>query len=203
MPSRPGNALTEFRFHHDFFEPGAITFNAKHTAKHPLTTGTQGVVVEGVHLHVAKTPGLAVAVPTLPDGGSTLVDGIAPAGVGRVLDDAVGKVTTPHVGEGRQQDGNPQKSGGKVIVIFFDSGNKMLFSLLSLGIGKQVERERHAVGCLQVTLDFAIRFDKGLLEVGTDILKVVIILGGIIQLAQSRRHLRHQAGGISVVSGRD
>ena len=56
-------------------------------------------MVKGVHLHIAKALVLAVAVPTFPDGGGTLLNGVAPRGVGGVLNHAVGNITAPHVGE--------------------------------------------------------------------------------------------------------
>ena len=88
-----------------------------------------------------------------------------------------------------------------MVVIFFNALDEVCLGLLALGGGEQVKGKRHAVGGLELTLDLTIGFDKGLLEVGTDVLELFVVFGGIVYLAEGHRHLRHQAGGVGMVSG--
>src|SRR5579871_4978587 len=73
---RPGQPATGLRMHNDVLVARlvGIEINARDRLVQPLAHGAEGIVVEGVHAGVLKALLLGPAVPSLPDGGSAVLD---------------------------------------------------------------------------------------------------------------------------------
>src|SRR3712207_5907332 len=89
---RVRQAASRARVDQDAAEARRFGVDASHVAVEPLAHRSQRVVVEGVHVGRLEAVLLSPTVPALPDRGSPVLYGVAPGGVGFVLQQAIGDV---------------------------------------------------------------------------------------------------------------
>ena len=91
--------------------------DAGHGLPDPGADGSVGVVVETVHALGSHSGFEGVAVPTLPDRGGAVVDGIDPAGVLALEEEFVSDIRHSVVRQGTHKDGSSEESGLEAVAM--------------------------------------------------------------------------------------
>ena len=99
----------------------AVGGDARCCLPQPLAHAAVGIVVEAVHAARTHTVFQRVAVPTFPDGGRTVVDGVKPARVLALEKQVVGDVRHPVLGERAHENGRAEEASLKAVAVVIHS----------------------------------------------------------------------------------
>ena len=77
-------------------------------------------MVETVHAARPHALVLHIAVPSLPDGGGSVVDTVEPAGVLALVQESVGNVAHAVLGEGGHEDGGAQEARLQAVAMLLE-----------------------------------------------------------------------------------
>lgn len=118
-----------------------------------LADRAEGVVVEGVHAHVAEAAVWSPGVPALPHGGGTQSHLVEPGGVGLGEQELVGDVVATGGVQTRQQAGGADEAGGQMVVEAVDLLDVLFGGQFDGGgiVRQQAHREGEGVAGLAAT----------------------------------------------------
>ncbi len=127
---------------------GRVGSQAGDTLVHPLSNGTVGVVVEGVHIDGAKAFVFGVAIPALPHGGGPLVDGVEPCGVGLLEEEGGGEIGVTGLIEGSGEERGAEEAGAEVVAGVVDEADEVVGGFGLEIVGEKIEGDGEDVGGL-------------------------------------------------------
>ena len=140
-------------------------------------------MVEAVHAAGTHSLILHVAVPALPDGGGSVIDGVEPRGILALIEECVGYVAHSILGESGHEDGCTQESCLQAVAMVLEVLAQASYHiLLGLAFHKSVlqsEESRSLHGVEDVGLERSVGVEEGLTQMLLGSLLHIGILGSI------------------------
>ena len=123
--------------HDDMFKAGCLGVGGDTGASlpYPLAYTAVGIVVEAVHALRTHALVYHITVPTLPNGGSTVVYRVQPTGILALEKQFVGYAGHAVIGQGGHQDGGAEETGLQAVAVLFEilsQPSRQIFVGLSL-----------------------------------------------------------------------
>ena len=162
----------------------------------PFAHAAISVMVETVHATRTHTLVEHVAVPTLPNGGRPIIDGVEPARVLALEKQLIGNIDHTVLGEGRHQDGGAQEAGLQAVAVvgkvLTQTSDHVRFGLPLHQFILEREQGRCLHGVEDRCLEGAICLEEVVTQVLLCLLDHRLILGRIP--TGCLRHVAHHAG---------